>query len=387
MGGLFMLVRTPDYYSEFKCIAGECTDTCCAGWQVDVDDRSFAYYRTVKGDFGDRLRSVMTEGVNGAEGQFRIREDGRCPFLNDDNLCDLYAALGEDALCVTCAQYPRYSCEFGSLREIGIALSCKTAAELILKDDRTPGFATYEDEESFPSLNSIDGELFLALMKSRDKAYKIIGNRGQNIFERMAALLDFAGRVQSVIKKPHKIKSVAEGYGEDGGVSFDGDGKLSEKALVKTFRGYFRHYLRQVIIKPEWPLLCEKTDGALYRGGYREVSQAFWKSYGDREYEYENLLTYFIFRYFMKGVFDRDVLSKVKMGVVSTLIIMQCDMAVWKSDGERLGFKEQVEIAHLYSREVEHSEKNFDALCRIFKQKKEFGTEALERLCMSVIPI
>lgn len=382
-----MLVRTPDYYSEFKCIAGECTDTCCAGWQVDVDDRSFAYYRTVAGDFGDRLRSVMTEGVNGAEGQFRIREDGRCPFLNDDNLCDLYAALGEDALCVTCAQYPRYSCEFGNLRETGIALSCKTAAELILKDDRTPGFATYEDEESFPSLNNIDGALFLALMKARDTAYQIIGDRGRNIFERMITLLDFTGRIQSAIKKPEKIKNITEGYeGTRAGFCRD-TGILSEKALVKTFRRYFGHYLRQVIIKPEWPVLCEKVDGALYCGGYRETSKSFWKSYGGREYEYEALLTYFTFRYFMKGVFDRDVLSKVKMGVVSTLMIMQCDMAVWKTGGGRLGLNEQVEIAHLYSREVEHSEENFDALCRIFRQKKEFGTDVLKKLCISVIQI
>ena len=72
-----MLIRTPDYYSEFKCIAGNCTDTCCAGWQVDVDDRSYAYYKTVTGEFGERLHSVMVDGKKGAEGQFRIRPDGR----------------------------------------------------------------------------------------------------------------------------------------------------------------------------------------------------------------------------------------------------------------------------------------------------------------------
>ena len=54
-----MLIRTPDYYDKFKCIAGECKDTCCAGWQVDVDDASYEYYKTITGDFGDRLHSVM----------------------------------------------------------------------------------------------------------------------------------------------------------------------------------------------------------------------------------------------------------------------------------------------------------------------------------------
>ena len=58
-----MKIRVPDYYDEFKCIADKCTDTCCAGWQVDVDDKSFAYYKTIKGEFGDRLHSVMIEST------------------------------------------------------------------------------------------------------------------------------------------------------------------------------------------------------------------------------------------------------------------------------------------------------------------------------------
>ena len=32
-----MLYTIPDYYHEFSCIAGECEDTCCAGWQLVAD--------------------------------------------------------------------------------------------------------------------------------------------------------------------------------------------------------------------------------------------------------------------------------------------------------------------------------------------------------------
>ena len=54
-----MKVMTPHYYKDFRCIAGACTDTCCAGWDVDVDKDSYKYYKTVKGAFGKRLKSVM----------------------------------------------------------------------------------------------------------------------------------------------------------------------------------------------------------------------------------------------------------------------------------------------------------------------------------------
>lgn len=52
MKGRSMKIVTPHYYKDFKCIAGACTDTCCAGWDVDVDDKSYRYYKTVDGNFG-----------------------------------------------------------------------------------------------------------------------------------------------------------------------------------------------------------------------------------------------------------------------------------------------------------------------------------------------
>ena len=117
-----MKVMTPHYYKDFRCIAGACTDTCCAGWDVDVDKDSYKYYKTVKGAFGKRLKSVMVPSQDG-ECTFTLKEGGRCPFLNDDNLCDLYIELGEDKLCETCAEFPRFINDYGNIREIGIAPS------------------------------------------------------------------------------------------------------------------------------------------------------------------------------------------------------------------------------------------------------------------------
>lgn len=373
-----MLVRTPDYYSDFKCIAGECTDTCCAGWQVDVDDRSFEYYKTITGDFGDRLHSVMIDGKKGAEGQFRIRDDGRCPFLNDDNMCDLYTALGQDALCITCDQYPRYTCEFGNLRETGIALSCKTAAELILKENRTPGFTEYNDDEAFPALNNIDGLLYVNLMKARSQAFFIVWDRNYGIGERMARLLQFTDNIQDCIKKPDDMSSVIERWKNC--PQTQSNTYVSGHEKIRLYKSFWRYYLKQVIIKKEWVELALMVQCKLYNDDYEKTENDFFKAYCHRDYEYENIITYFIFRYFMKGVFDRDVLTKVKMAVISTLIIMQCDMAVWKNNGGEFTLSDQIEVTHLYSREVEHSEENFASLCRLFSRKKQFNLDNLIRL-------
>ena len=112
-----MKLVTPKYYEEFKCIAGDCTDTCCAGWDVDVDKKSNDFYKTVTGPFGDRLKAVSVDDEEGGC-TFTLTKEKRCPFLNDANLCDLYTELGEDKLCDTCAEFPRFINNFGALREM-----------------------------------------------------------------------------------------------------------------------------------------------------------------------------------------------------------------------------------------------------------------------------
>ena len=107
-----MLLRIPDFYDSFHCIGGKCPDNCCIGWELDIDDDTYEYYRSVQGTFGDRLRENMSGAEESSENEsvsFRLQVDGRCPFLNDKNLCDICLDLGPDALCRICTDYPRYS--------------------------------------------------------------------------------------------------------------------------------------------------------------------------------------------------------------------------------------------------------------------------------------
>ena len=87
-----MKIRTPEYYKDFKCIAGACTDTCCAGWDVDVDEKSYDYYKTVAGSFGQRLQSVMVPEEGAADLYAAKRQ--MPGFLNDKNLCEFIYCTG-----------------------------------------------------------------------------------------------------------------------------------------------------------------------------------------------------------------------------------------------------------------------------------------------------
>ena len=54
-----MKLRIPDFYDSFHCIGSECPDNCCIGWELDIDEDTYEYYKNVPGEFGDRLRANM----------------------------------------------------------------------------------------------------------------------------------------------------------------------------------------------------------------------------------------------------------------------------------------------------------------------------------------
>lgn len=68
----------PDFYGRFACRAGACGHSCCRGWEIDVDEESAAYYETLPGALGEKLRRSVVRDGEGAH--FHLTADGRCPF-------------------------------------------------------------------------------------------------------------------------------------------------------------------------------------------------------------------------------------------------------------------------------------------------------------------
>ena len=381
-----MKIRVPDYYKDFKCIADKCEDTCCAGWEVDVDDDSYEYYKTVTGPFGDRIKSVMVPPTEEEEACFTLN-NGRCPFLNDNNLCDLYTELGEDKLCDTCTNYPRFIEEYGSLREIGIALSCKTAGELILKSDKKVTFELTENDEMVSTYNDIDPELYMMLMASRKTAFDIAQNRDFDIVMRYCLVLEYAKDIQDMIDKGtlSKIMNIKNNYSSEE--------YLRER--TKTFNilhneeytrySYIYEYLKIFddfeIINKSWTDMVNHEKEYMYEQSsneeYKSRYNRFEQYYHEKAYEYEQLLVYFIFRYYLKAVNDDDVFSKVKMAVVSFLIIKDLDVLRFCDNEGSLSFEEQVDIMHIYSREIEHSYENFEKLSLMLSEDERFSYHVL----------
>ena len=117
-----MSVYWPDYCKDFRCKAGECLHTCCAGWVIGIDEESLGRFKK---------DPEISEKIE--DGCFVLKENGRCPFLRDDNLCEMILNHGEDYLCDICKEHPRFYNSFDDHMEAGIGLVCEEACRLVLE--------------------------------------------------------------------------------------------------------------------------------------------------------------------------------------------------------------------------------------------------------------
>ena len=128
-----MDIEYPSYYDQFHCIASSCKDSCCRGWCIDVDKDSRERYDRVPGSFGEKLRATLKEEKGNYF--FPLEENGDCPFLKKNGLCEMICELGEDALCEVCQSYPRMKRSYGNYAQYDLNASCEEAFRLILSWD------------------------------------------------------------------------------------------------------------------------------------------------------------------------------------------------------------------------------------------------------------
>lgn len=127
-----MSIWVPTFYPAFRCRAADCRHSCCRGWEIDVDEKSARLYRNMPGELGEELRESLFFDEEGWH--FRLDQDERCPFQEEDGLCRLIKKLGEEALCDICALHPRFFEELDADELWGLGLSCEEAAALLLRE-------------------------------------------------------------------------------------------------------------------------------------------------------------------------------------------------------------------------------------------------------------
>lgn len=327
-----MQINKNPYYDQFRCIASACPDSCCKDWSVAVDSVSAAYYRTLPGLLGDRLRQVLTEEDSGT---VMTIENGRCPMWCEDGLCRIQSELGHHALCKTCRDFPRLTHDYGSFQEWTLELSCPETARLILNSPAAESVTVTipggEEAEYDPEIMGI-------LLRTRQEIYAILHSGGHSIAQTLAICLLYGYHAQAQL---------------DGDEAFPFD---PNAALVEAM----------AFAKPG------DTGAVLDFFGNLEILTPQWKSRllspcpVPWEFRHLRLMDYFLERYWLQAVADYDLVGRVKLAIISCLLI-------------KLLGGELIQTAQLYSKEIENDPDNIDAIldgaytCPAFTDEKLLG--------------
>ena len=314
-----MKLIVPSYYKDFRCIGGSCSDNCCIGWEIDIDESTLERYRKTDGDLGRKFKENISED---GSPHFILRGE-RCPFLNSDNLCDIITERGEGYLCDICREHPRYYTTLGDTVFGGVGICCEAAARLVLSENEHK----YLTLETSGEREECDGELLSAMLDFREKIIEKTKNKTENIVYTLRGVLSLAKRVQSKLDGEDKSSYISRGNRENGDV-------------LTVFE-------KMEYMSDEMPRLLRASRHRKAATAQSETVNIYL----------HNLFAYFIDRYLPKAVEDGYILGKVTIAVVSTLALFH----IFENE-ENLTLDRAVYLAKLYSKEVEYNEENVEKL-------------------------
>jgi lysine-N-methylase len=289
-----------------------------------MDEASVCLYQQVSGALGEKLRSAMKEDEEG-DICFPLN-GGRCPFLDDENLCEIHRQLGEQATSVTCREHPRFTEDYGSFREVTLSASCPAANALLLGSEEPLEFVDIETDEP-----EEEGDLWLeGLLPLRERMLQLLADRTMPLYQRLRRFLLLAAEAQKYLDEDETeaLPALAECWQS-------GEEPVAEDS---TLISYVLSLLGTMeILEPEWKDLLRKAE---------TVEPA-----AQPEALLERIAVYFAFRYLLKCVNDGDLLSRAQMVVLAVLVV------------ERLAAVCGLpEALRRFSCEMEHSDENLETL-------------------------
>lgn len=405
-----MIYTYPDYYKKFSCIADKCPDTCCGKWQIVIDDDSLEKYEDYNGEYRDELRRK----VNWKEGVFRHGRSGKCAFLRDDMLCDLYIHMGKESLCTTCREYPRHTEEFENVREISLSLSCPEVARILMNITDKVTFVTEEDDED-EVFDDFDYFLYSNLEDIREAILNVIQDRSVDIRSRIERVIQIGASAQRhydegdlVMWDECEEQDKPEIHGEheeymllqkqamflieDLELLYDdwddvliesqeflfGGGEMAFAENTKRFEAWWETHNEISYCQPE-----QKSDTAENvvteddaAGNDVIEDDVAWNDATDNHFEdvkacgggirmtmdifLEQIIVYFISTYLLGAVYDDNISGKVNACVGHAVELYMLLMARWLRNGETLSTDDLIELSYRYSREIEHSDENLE---------------------------
>ena len=337
-----MRVIAPDYYDRFQCLAGECPHSCCEKWEVVIDEGHACRYEEVPSPLGEKLRTALQRDEDG-DFCFSLN-GGRCPFLDEENLCEIHRQLGEEATSITCQEHPRFTEDYGSFREITLSASCPAANALLLGTEEPLTFRELETDEP-----GEEGDGWLEyLVPLRARLLEGLTDRAVPLRRRLKEFLMLASDVQECLDDDdlEGISTLLRTWHP---------WELTEdERVVPLFPRALRCLGELEILEPDWKALLTQAEAVPEERMPEPLL--------------ERIAVYMGFRYLLKAVNDGDLLSRAQLVVFTVLLVER--LAAVCGLGEAL---------RRFSCEIEHNDENLEALMECFWMEEALSLEGMLR--------
>ncbi len=315
-------------FNEFRCTAENCTDNCCIGWEIDIDDETLDYYKSIKGGFGRELNKNISVSQDGAY-CFCLKENGRCAFLNENNLCEIIKNLGEDSLCEICSEHPRFYNFLYNYEEAGLGLCCEEAARLLLSAD---GFTLCEEEfpEDTAEITKEEALIEEKVISARNKMLYILNRRENSLNDCIKFILSVSEKLSDDFKENKDYKKE---YSD------------SEVLLLKE---------KEEPVDEKYLLLIEKIKQNLPLVKSKEED---FKKYRSGDEDYKKILAYMIFRHFSSCIFDGKVYGRLMFCILNLRFIELADILTY-AENNGFSLADRINNVKYWSRQTEYSDIN-----------------------------
>ena len=306
-----------------------------------MDEDTFYYYKVQEGTIGEKLAQNLKE-----EGDCKyipLREDGTCPFLTGEHLCELCSALGEEGMSQTCQEYPRYYMGIGSYEQIDLSLSCmETGRLLFLRTTPIRYIRAEDEEEAWETLSPEDEKRLTEILQIRDNLIAALQKdecQGETCKAGdMQAPADTVGAKK--MPEVPEIPDILPDGQEDACLL-----KLLPRMDVMNAEG--GRIMAQ--LQEEYEVL-------------REREAAFRESYGPLLHRlFTKFAVYLVYRYTIDSFYEGSLDAEKRLWKRSLrLVLLMCIHYEWKEGA--FGAGSMIQMTHLFSRQIEHSDENVELM-------------------------
>ena len=364
----------PEYMLDFRCIGKDCIDSCCVGWNIEIDKKTFKKY---KDSSNKKIKLISQKHLvkknlssNIAYGRLQNYKNC-CPLLSKEKLCNAYNLLGKESLSIGCSTFPRNIKIFDKIGFIAGELSCPEIARLCLnKSNLKISKLTKKNLSNIFNSNNIHS--FKISKDLSDKNLKFIEKTLTQI-NRENSLFDIIKKTIFTFYEIYQLKHLKKTFSERE------NKKIRESNLLINANIFAKLCFRNLENNSRYKKICKKSasKSKYFEKSKKQFEKQFIEIYERKFDDFKKvkkfIFTNFFFNEFIKNV-ENIISSEEKFNNFIREIVLFLDLTNFLlvcqlfDETKELTINDYVEVLSSVVKQIQSSKGKTNIIINLFKK-------------------